>query len=217
MTVPAPDGFAAACRSVGADAPEAALHDAARDLLRRWSGPERGYHDLEHLTEVLTHLAEIDCSAGEVVLAAWFHDAVYRCRPGQDEEDSADLAVEVLTRLGVASSTARRVGDLVLVTAAHDPAAQDADAAALCDADLAILAAPGPRYSAYVAGVRREYRHLDDATFRAGRADVLGRLAARPQLYRTAAGRRRWESAARLNLSTELRSLRDGPTGYPQR
>lgn len=193
------------------------LDDAVRaEVQAAYAGRVGGYHDLRHLTEVLGHLAELGCAAAEVVLAAWFHDAVYRGRPGEDEHASGLLAVEVLGTLGVAPGTAGRVRDLVVVTAGHDPAPDDDDAAALCDADLAILAAPALRYRAYVAGVRHEYRHLDDATFRAGRSAVLRGLAARPQVYRTPAARGRWEAAARDNLSTELARLGEGSDSCPQ-
>ena len=67
----------------------------------------------------------------------------------------------------------------MLLTATHDVADDDRDGAVLCDADLAVLAAGAARYSSYVEGVRREYGHLDDATFADGRAAVLS-VAARP-------------------------------------
>ena len=41
-------------------------------------------------------------------------------------------------------------------------------------ADLAVLGADVAGYDAYVTGVRQEYRHVDDATWREGRAAVLG-------------------------------------------
>ena len=63
-------------------------------------------------------------------------------------------------------------------TADHQvPPGVEPDAAAVViDADLSILAAEPARYSAYVAGVRAEYGHVDDAAWRRGRADVLRRL-----------------------------------------
>jgi predicted metal-dependent HD superfamily phosphohydrolase len=55
--------------------------------------------------------------------------------------------------------------------------------------------------------VRREYAHLDDDVFAAGRADVLRGLAAKPQLFHTPYAREQWEQAARANLERELASL----------
>ena len=64
------------------------------------------------------------------------------------------------------------------LTEHHDPAADDLAGQVLCDADLAILAAPPDRYDAYLAGVRRDYAHVSDTDFAAGRAAVLRDLAA---------------------------------------
>jgi predicted metal-dependent HD superfamily phosphohydrolase len=197
----------------GAGAPVAQLEGAAQDLLRRWSEPHRGYHDVRHLAEVLNRLREL-AAAGvaaaatpEVRLAAWFHDAVYDGSPGADEEASALLAHDQLLALSVPDTVSRRVCELVRVTAAHAVPAGDAGAAALCDADLAVLAADPDRYADYVAGVRREYAALDDATFRAGRAAVLRRLLDRPALFTTEVARQWWEQAARANVSRELSTL----------
>ena len=61
---------------------------------------------------------------------------------------------------------------------------------ALCDADLAILAAEPQRYADYSAAVRREYAHVSDADFAVGRALVLRDLLAKPSLFQTRTGAR---------------------------
>lgn len=205
------EAFVHACREAGARASAADVEGAGMDLLRRWSEPTRSYHDRTHLTEVLDRLAEIgDAGADAAVtrLAAWFHDAVYAAQPGQDEVASAELARHELKALGVGDDVAERVAALVLVTADHG--ADDDEARALCDADLAVLAAGPERYRSYVAGVRREYAHVPDEDFRAGRAAVLAGLLARDELFGTAHGRRHWETGARANIAAELEDLRSG-------
>jgi predicted metal-dependent HD superfamily phosphohydrolase len=184
-------------------------HDTAvRDrLLAAYDEPRRGYHDLRHLTEVLHHLDDLlapdDPVREAVVLAAWFHDAVYDGR-GDDEERSARLAEESLSDPVLRAEVSR----LVRLTATHRPDAGDRAGQVLCDADLAILAADGDRYADYVAGVRAEYSHVDDATFAEGRAAVLEDLLAKPTLFATAAARERWEAPARANAEREISSLR---------
>ncbi|MHB1064392.1 MAG: DUF4031 domain-containing protein [Georgenia sp.] len=180
-----------------------------RHLLDRWSQPHRRYHDAVHLAEVLGHL-DVLADGGEevgraVVLAAWFHDAVYDGEPGRDEERSAELAAAVLAPL-LPDPEVAEVGRLVRLTASHAPGPADRAGAALCDADLAILAAPASRYRAYVGAVRAEYRHVPEPEFRAGRARVLARLLAGP-LFSTAVGRSRWASRARANMLAELTTL----------
>lgn len=179
-------------------------------LVAAYSHPQRGYHDLRHLTEVCARLDEL--SAGgvafdrvAVLLAAWFHDGVYDGQ-ADAEERSARWAEESLAGL-VSPATVAEVARLVRLTETHRPADDDANGSALSDADLAILAAPAGRYEEYAADVRREYAHVPDAQFRAGRAAILRDLLAKPHLFHTAYAREHWETLARGNVERELATL----------
>jgi predicted metal-dependent HD superfamily phosphohydrolase len=186
-------------------------HADVRDrLVARYTDPARGYHDAQHLAEVLEHadllLADEPADRTAVLLAAWFHDAVYDGQ-GDDERRSAELVHQELggqLPAGLVEEAAR----LVRLTERHDPAPDDIAGAVLCDADLAILAADRRRYDEYVTGVRKDYVHLEDRVFDAGRAAVLADLLARQRLFHAAAGRRRWEERARANLTRELAQRR---------
>lgn len=180
-------------------------HLALRDeLIAAWS-TERGYHDLRHLHEVLAALH--DLGAGDdiaVILAAWFHDAVYDGAPDA-EERSAQFAEQRLADVEGVDET--EVARLVRLTLDHRPAPGDRRGELLVDADLHILAAGKTRYAEYVAGVRQEYAEVPEPAFRAGRATVLSALLGKPHLFHTEAGRHRWEKAARANLIRELAVL----------
>jgi predicted metal-dependent HD superfamily phosphohydrolase len=178
-----------------------------RRLLDAYGEPGRCYHDQRHLAEVLQRIEELR-AAGEsfdyeaVVLAAWFHDAVY---DGTDaaEERSARWAEQELTEAGAPPELTAEVGRLVRMTAHHTPESGDLNAGVLSDADLAILAADETRYAEYVAAVRAEYAAVPDADFRRGRLAILGDLARKPHLFETSHARSHWESAARTNLAQE--------------
>ncbi|MGW0731286.1 HD domain-containing protein [Streptomyces sp. NPDC002851] len=185
----------------------------ADNLLTRWAEPQRRYHTLDHLAAVLRHL---DGALGEhaddpelVRLAAWFHDAVYLPERSENEERSARLAERALPEAGLSQEQTAEVARLVRLTVTHDPAEGDRNGEALCDADLAILAAEPEAYAAYAAAVREEYGFVPDDAFRAGRADVLRQLLALPRLFRTPYGAAEWEARARRNLAAELESLCD--------
>jgi predicted metal-dependent HD superfamily phosphohydrolase len=184
--------------------------DPLRDrLLRAYGDPRRGYHDQRHLAEVLGHVATLAAEATDVdavVLAAWFHDAVYD-GTRDDEERSAVLAEHELAAAGVPAATVEEVARLVRMTADHRPAEQDRNGQVLSDADLAVLAAAPDRYADYVAGVRAEHPLVSDSEFRAGRAAVLRNLLAKPTLFHTATARSRWETSARANVARELDDL----------
>lgn len=179
----------------------------ARQLLARYAEPHRRYHTVAHLTAVLStvdRLAPCADHLDAVRLAAWYHDAVYDPRRPDNEERSAELAEAELAPL--AAGTIARVAALVRLTAGHHAAASDGDAGVLCDADLAMLAAPAAAYERYVAAVRREYAHLDDEAWQGGRTAVLLALLALRPLFQTSPGRE-WEPAARHNISRELAAL----------
>ena len=184
------------------------LRDA---LVAAYSDPSRGYHDLRHLAEVCGRLDELAGGGtafdrAAVLLAAWFHDGVYDGQPGA-EERSAGWAEASLAQLDVAAETVAEVARLVRLTETHRPADDDANGCALSDADLAILAAPQERYAGYAADVRREYAHVPDQAFRAGRAAILRDLLAKPHLFHTAYAREHWERPARANVERELAAL----------
>ena len=182
----------------------------ADSLLARWQEPQRHYHTLTHLTAVLDRVDTLAGHAADpdvVRLAAWFHDAVYRPDRSENEERSAHLAERALTEAGVPAQKTAEVARLVRLTVTHDPADDDPDGQVLCDADLAILAAPPSGYAAYTAAVRQEYAFVPDDAFRAGRREVLRQLLALPRLFRTPYGRTEWEATARWNMRAEREML----------
>ncbi|MGY1802707.1 metal-dependent phosphohydrolase [Blastococcus sp. SYSU D00922] len=196
--------FEAWARLAG-DSPTSRTEWAA--LVAAWSEPHRRYHDLAHLAAVLGLLGEL--GTGDLVpvrLAAWYHDAVYDPQRPDNEEVSAQRARAGLRGL-VDDDVAAEVERLVLLTAGHDAAPDDANAAVLCDADLAVLAGPPDAYATYASAIRAEYGHLSDEEFTAGRIAVLEHLLSLPTLYRTPAAQP-WTATARANMTAELVLLR---------
>ncbi|WP_028463862.1 DUF4031 domain-containing protein [Nesterenkonia alba] len=187
------------------------------DLLDRWGEPHRNYHALPHLasvvrtTGILRRAGELPASwAAVVMLAGWYHDAVYTGTPGEDEEASARLAEEQLDGLLPAEEIAE-VARLVRLTATHHPEDDDVAGAVLVDADLEVLGRHRQAYRRYVSQVRADYAHVSDADFARGRAQVLTRLVETPRLFQTRTGYQRWERQARQNVEDELR-LYEGET-----
>jgi len=202
------------------------------DLVGRHRQPHRRYHGLRHVVWVLRHTRRLETAipechdgtsaydAGAVTAAAWFHDAVYDPRAGDNEERSALLAETQLRALDWAPPRCNLVAQLVRATAGHlaDEHLDESGAShatpweqrILLDADLAVLGAEPAAYAAYVSGVRSEYGHLSGAEWAAGRSRILERLLARTSLYATQPATSWWDARARANLVAELASLRGG-------
>ena len=180
------------------------------DLVQRYTAANRHYHNLHHIAFVLQIIEELRPLAQDIPpiqLAAWLHDAVYEPGMADNEEQSATLATQLLTRLGLPAATIERVAQLILTTRDHRPLAGDVDSQILLDADLATLAAEPARYEAEVAGVRREYAHVPDEAFRHGRAQILSHFLERPRLYQTDLMYSRLEARARANIQREIGAL----------
>lgn len=173
-------------------------------LLGRWAEPHRHYHDTRHLMQVLDALGALGEAAASrpVVLAAWFHDAVYEGRAG-DEERSAELAAIQLSDLGLPEAEVEEVVRLVLLTASHRPDPGDQGGARLVDADLSVLGQIPGRYHYYARSVRLEHPGFDDLGFAEGRLRVLADLAGREALFHTRVGQRLWSVQAGENLAQE--------------
>jgi predicted metal-dependent HD superfamily phosphohydrolase len=183
-------------------------------LIEAYDDPARGYHDLQHLAEVFARLDELmpvdDPERDTVLLAAWFHDAVYDSGTSAgdtNEERSAIMAERELATADAPPLLVDEVARLVRLTEHHRPAPGDVNGQLLCDADLAILAAGPDRYREYVAGVRAEYAEVPEEAFRAGRLAILEDLLAKESLFHTPLARERWEATARENLRAEVSAL----------
>ncbi len=201
----------------GGTAPVTDIRRTADGLLDRWTRPERHFHNLRHLVDVLARVDELDEEAHHpelVRLAAWYHGAVfdaadrkaYANRGGEDEGASAVLAREELTALGVPEKNVGRVAALVSALVRHAPDPTDSDCAVLCDADLAMLATEPQRYKAYLQDVRAEYAHLPAQDYVRARIRILHKLLSRPSLFVSPLAQP-WEEPARQNVSAELQRL----------
>lgn len=170
-------------------------------LAERYSEPTRAYHTLQHIAEGIEHLKTVRYVPPEIPIAWWFHDAIYDPRRTDNEERSAAWAAAVLG----ATPLAGKVKNAILAT---KPGAVvlDPGARLLVDVDLAILAAPEPRYSEYEAQVRREYAFIAEAAYRVERQKVLRSFSGRAFIYASPEFRN-LETRARKNLERSLNAL----------
>ena len=178
------------------------------DLVAAYAAPNRHYHNLKHIEDCLGLLAGIDdLSATDrdiLTEAIWWHDVVYDPTRSDNEELSARLAEQ-----HVAADIRQDVGRLIRLTKTHLVEPGDRLGAILISIDLSILGAEPSRYDAYAAAIRKEFAHVPDGDYRAGRSGVLRRFAMQPAIFPDAAFARKYDRQARDNLARELTSLQD--------
>lgn len=175
--------------------------DIGTELIERYREPHRRFHGPAHLTQVLDLLDELGGDP-RLLLAAWFHDAVYQPSRRDNEQRSAELARERLAATGLAQADIDFVVHGVLATAGH--ADEDPAFDPLLDADLAVLGAQPDAYQDYRAAIRQEFAAIPALLFRPARARFLLSMLARPAIYRTSLCQLRFEAQARCNLQNEL-------------
>jgi len=208
--------------------------ELGESLLQAWEQPHRAYHHSGHLSQMLTDLDRLYAYRTQgstplaLVLAAWFHDAVYEGAPGEDErrsEQLANISLEPLVTAGLLSGDElQMVSLLVRATATHKlpesadlPAGYEpADIQFFLDADMAILAADSAHYRRYLRGVRSEYSHFDDEAFRAGRTTFLRSILGRKRIFLSEQALQLWEEPAQTNLQAELSEWSQDPQGLLQ-
>lgn len=176
------------------------------ELSAAYAAPGRHYHNLAHIEDCLAALAQVDGLSvveREVLTEAiWWHDVVYDPTRSDNEELSARLA-EQHVRADLRQDVAR----LIRLTRTHEVDPNDRLGAILISIDLSILGAAPARYDAYAAAIRQEFIHVSDPDYRAGRARVLRRFAARAVIYPDAGFAARYDRRVRENLARELASL----------
>jgi predicted metal-dependent HD superfamily phosphohydrolase len=176
------------------------------DLIAAYTAPGRHYHNLTHIEDCLGALARVEnlSTIEREILseAIWWHDVIYDATRSDNEELSARLVEQ-----HVGEDLRQEVGRLIRLTRTHDVQPGDRLGAILISIDLSILGAEPARYDAYAAAIRREFIHVPEDGYRAGRAKVLSQFASRPVIFPDAAFAARYDRQARENLARELASL----------
>jgi predicted metal-dependent HD superfamily phosphohydrolase len=179
-------------------------------LVNAYTQPDRHYHNLTHIQQVLTTLDRFSAIIDNplaVSVAGWFHDFVYDSQASNNELQSAKAAGELLRNLGMPPERIDRVQELIMATQGHQIVADDLDQWIFLDADLAILGAKPERYQAYARSIRLEYSWVSDLAYQAGRIQVLESFLQRDRLYYTEIMFSELESIARKNMKGEIDRL----------
>lgn len=168
------------------------------ELLERMSEPHRFYHDLRHISDILSRY---DGDDPTIVAAAWFHDIVYDPQSNKNEEQSALLALERLKDSRVVSAS--MVANIILDTKTHQPTTKVSKL--FSDLDMSILAADPEDYARYTEGLEKEYSFLGIDAYLVGRSNFLKKLDETVIFYTEQFSS--LEEKAHLNIREEIHLL----------
>jgi len=184
-----------------------------QNLVKNYNSPGRTYHNLNHIhslihisTEFKSKIKDYDC----LQFAIWFHDVVYNPLNSDNEEKSADLAMEELYKLNLPKTKVEKIIRMILATKSHNLLNNsDSDLNYFLDFDLSILGSNKLIYQKYAKQIRDEYRSIPDSTFYQGRKRVLEMFLESPSIYKTAEFKQLFENQARENIQDEIDQIKN--------
>lgn len=179
------------------------------EIVENYSDKKRHYHNLSHLENLIQQLTDHQgiISDWDVILfAVFYHDIVYNVLKQDNEEKSAEFAVDRLKRLNIEQERIDKCKAAILATKGHHTS-KDADINIFTDADLSILGADWETYQNYAKQVRQEYSIYPDLIYNPGRKKVLRHFLDMPTIFKTPEFSRDLEKQAKENLERELREL----------
>lgn len=173
-------------------------------LLKSYSEPHRHYHTLEHLIALFQLSSSIGVRLSTPqIMAIWYHDSIYDPKSKTNEEDSCQLLIEHQMLLKTISSNelGRAIG-IIMDTKGHT--SDNHESQTVLDLDLTGLGSDWKTYSYTIELIRKEYEHLSDDNWIAGRKLFLQSILTRNYIFNTHWGRDIYEEKAQMNISKEL-------------
>ncbi|WP_417368505.1 hypothetical protein [Flavobacterium beibuense] len=180
-----------------------------QEIKEYYSHKSRKYHNLTHLENLYKELSfckELIEDWDTVLFALFYHDIIYKSTRNDNEEQSAELALQRLKKINYPEDKAERCRQMILATKSHLPVS-DNDINLFTDADLSILGYDWSRYAKYYKQVREEYSYYPDILYKPGRKKVLKHFLSMSFIYKTEFFRAKYEENAKENIRKELTKL----------
>jgi predicted metal-dependent HD superfamily phosphohydrolase len=175
------------------------------EIEKNYSKPNRYYHNLTHLDNLVTELLPYQNRFSNwdvIVFAIAYHDIIYNTLKSDNEEKSADLAVERLKEISFPENLISKCKAIILATKKHEMA--DDETNLFTDADLSILGSEPKTYKIYAQQIRKEYKIYPNLVYNPGRKKVLTHFLGMARIFKTDGFFKKYELQARINLNEEL-------------
>lgn len=171
------------------------------DLIDRYSESHRHYHNLEHIT-ILFNLASAHGLRLTIPqqMAIWYHDCVYDPKRKDNETQSCEVLLKHHDT--DPHGFLNRAICIIMDTKTHT--SNDHESQTVLDLDLAGLGFDYETYQYTTSLIRKEYEHLSNEEWLAGRKLFLNNLLSRDHIFYTPWARDFYETKARRNIEREL-------------
>lgn len=174
--------------------------------------PYRQYHTISHIVHILSILnifsREIE-DYDSLFLATWYHDSIYIPHSKENEEHSAQRAVQELSILSLDIKIIQKVEQLVLCTKKHELLINSNDAMLFLDADISILGSTREEYIQYMRNIRNEYSIIEENKYKIERLKVLKHFLDKTPKYYHSRMNERLEAQSIYNLTYEIEMIQN--------
>lgn len=197
-------------------ASQAIVEEWANKFIEQYTEPQRHYHTLTHIYDILECLDANRTLVQDVpvlTLAVFFHDWVYDPKAKDNEIESIKSFQHFAREAQLPESLVSRVAGYIERTITHtmpiydDDSSIDTDLKLFLDFDLEVLSRDHDQYLKYSKQIRDEYVHVEPNDYIAGRAQVLRSFLNRDRIYFSGLFYQLREQKARANIEQEIASL----------
>ncbi|TRZ48824.1 MAG: N-methyl-D-aspartate receptor NMDAR2C subunit [Dehalococcoidia bacterium] len=193
------------------------------DIFLKYLEDGRHYHNLNHIDQCMDVFDALDNLVEHIGIdipeidalgcAVWFHDVVYVPGSKDNERLSANMAEACILDL-VPDEEGRAAledqNNLIrrcILASRHDRTPSDIYEAYMIDIDLSILGTDYREFLMYNEAIKKEYKHVPEQDYIAGRTAILQGFLNRDHIYYTPFFRRAFETKARENLQLAIKAL----------
>ena len=176
------------------------------EIVENHTNKKRYYHTLEHLESLLFQLTPIKTEINHwntILFTLFYHDVIYNSLKSNNEEKSAEFAIQRMQLLSVPQEIIKRCENQILATK-HHKLSEDTDTNYFTDADLAILGANWETYQQYYKNVRKEYAVYPNLVYNSGRKKALKHFLTMDNIFKTEYFYKKFEKTARENIQREI-------------
>lgn len=179
------------------------------EIEKSYSHKKRYYHNLSHIVSLIGELKKYQHLVKDwdtLLFSVFYHDIVYNVLKKDNEEKSAEVAVDNLRKLTFPADQIEQCRKQIIATKAHELSG-DFDTDLFTDADLSILGQQRELYEKYYQQIRKEYSVYPDLIYKPGRKKVIAHFLQMKRIFKTDSFFQQYEAQARLNLQLEFEYL----------
>jgi predicted metal-dependent HD superfamily phosphohydrolase len=179
-------------------------------LFAQYKQPSRYYHNLVHIYNFIKIFDEHQMAIQQPLwfeVAIWWHDAIYDAQRKDNEQKSAQWAVDCWGAY-LQDEALAYIKLLINSTEKHLPLEDEGDLYYFLDMDLSVLATESTTYLIYTDYIAKEYQlYYPKLLYKIGRKKAMKQFFNRSRLYYTSFFYENYEEQAKNNIKLELKTI----------